>query len=43
MTGKWFGNFDLPIVWSKIKIVENPCVTYENLSVEKYKTNGKKN
>ena len=40
--GKGFENFDFPIVGSKIQIVVDPSVTYENLSVEKYKINGKK-
>ena len=42
MWGKWFENFDFPIVGSKIKIVVNLSVTYQNLSGEKYKTNGKR-
>ena len=34
-------NMDFPIVWSKIKVVVESSVTYQNLSAEKYKTNGK--
>ena len=37
-----FENFDFPIVGSKTKVVVESSVTYENLSVEKYKTNGKR-
>ena len=35
-------NFDFPIVGSKIKVVVESSVTYQNLSAEKYKTNGKR-
>ena len=35
MRGKWFENFDFPIVGSKIKIVVNLSVTYQNLSGKK--------
>ena len=34
-----FENFDFPIVGSKIKVVVESSVTYQNLSVEKCKTN----
>ena len=33
---------DFPIVGSKIKVVVESSVTYQNLSAEKYKTNGKR-
>ena len=36
--GNAFEIFYLPILGSKIKIVEEPSVTYQNLSAEKYKT-----
>ena len=41
MRGKWFENFDFPVLGSKIKIVVNLSVTYQNLSGEKYKSNEK--
>ena len=40
--GKWFENFDFPIVGSKINIAVNLSVTYQNLSGEKQKSNGKR-
>ena len=36
-----FEKMDFPIVGSKIKVVVESSVTYQNLSVEKCKTNGK--
>ena len=41
MGGNAFEIFYLPIVGSKIKVVVESSVTYQNLSVEKCKTNGK--
>ena len=36
-----FENLDFPIVGSKIKVVVNFIYGYQNLSGDKYKTNGK--
>ena len=38
-----FEKMNFPIVGSKIKVVVESSVAYQNLSVEKCKTNGKKN
>ena len=40
-TARQIQNMDFPIEGSKIKVVVESSVTYQNLSAEKYKTNGK--
>ena len=41
-TARQIQNMDFPIEGSKIKVVVESSVTYQNLSAEKYKTNGKR-
>ena len=41
-TARQIQSMDFPIVGSKIKVVVESSVTYQNLSAEKYKTNGKR-